>query len=108
MDVEKCSRCKKPFSFDTEKVDAGPVEGAPRILVYLPYCPHCGTRNMVDHDMTQEEFYAYYSLDASTDPGMKKCPDCAEWVRGDARVCRFCGYRFEPTPPQRQPRKRAR
>lgn len=30
----------------------------------------------------------------------KHCPDCAEAVRRDARVCRFCGYRFsEPEPP---------
>jgi hypothetical protein len=26
---------------------------------------------------------------------LKKCPDCAEMVRAEARVCRFCGYRFE-------------
>jgi hypothetical protein len=24
----------------------------------------------------------------------KDCPDCAEAVRRDARVCRFCGWRF--------------
>ena len=27
--------------------------------------------------------------------GFKKCPDCAEMVRAEARVCRFCGYRFD-------------
>ena len=35
---------------------------------------------------------------------MKTCPDCAEEVKEAARVCRFCGYRFDepmgaPTPP---------
>jgi hypothetical protein len=28
-------------------------------------------------------------------PALKTCPDCAESVRPAARVCRFCGYRFE-------------
>jgi len=26
---------------------------------------------------------------------LKRCPDCAEMVRAQARVCRFCGYRFD-------------
>ena len=26
---------------------------------------------------------------------MKQCPDCAESVKRAARVCRYCGYRFD-------------
>ena len=29
----------------------------------------------------------------------KKCPDCAETILLDARVCKHCGYRFEPAVP---------
>ncbi len=26
---------------------------------------------------------------------LKKCPNCAELVKSDARVCRYCGHSFE-------------
>jgi hypothetical protein len=29
------------------------------------------------------------------DPGHKRCPDCRELIRTDAKVCRHCGYRFD-------------
>jgi hypothetical protein len=28
----------------------------------------------------------------------KKCPDCAETILKDAKVCKHCGYRFAPNP----------
>lgn len=35
--------------------------------------------------------------------GTKTCPQCAERVQGAAVVCRFCGHRFDGTPPVLQP-----
>jgi hypothetical protein len=29
---------------------------------------------------------------------MKKCPECAELVKKDARICKFCGYESYPKP----------
>ena len=29
---------------------------------------------------------------------LQECPDCLEYVKARARVCRYCGYRFAPPP----------
>lgn len=31
-------------------------------------------------------------------PEMKKCPQCAELVKRETRICPFCGYEFYPKP----------
>lgn len=30
----------------------------------------------------------------------RKCPDCAEWVKAEARRCRFCGAALSPVEPR--------
>jgi hypothetical protein len=35
---------------------------------------------------------------ATDEGGTKACPECAERVQGAARVCRFCGHRFDGAP----------
>lgn len=35
-------------------------------------------------------------LEANDIPATKLCPECAEPVRVAAKVCRHCGYRFNP------------
>lgn len=37
----------------------------------------------------------------------KKCPDCAETVLSDAKVCKYCGHHFAPSAPD-TPQKRPR
>jgi len=39
-----------------------------------------------------------YGLRVPPPPAQKRCPDCAEIILVDARVCKHCGYRFTPAP----------
>jgi len=44
--------------------------------------------------------------DALADSGdMKKCPKCAELVKPEAKVCRFCNYEFKNVPGQPEERQ---
>lgn len=42
--------------------------------------------------------FVFQSLNRRSQERYKKCPRCAETVRKDATVCRFCDYHFEAPP----------
>jgi hypothetical protein len=39
-------------------------------------------------------------ITAAASPSERKCPWCAEVIKADARICRFCGRELPPLPPE--------
>ncbi|WP_263834425.1 zinc ribbon domain-containing protein [Salinibacter sp.] len=42
------------------------------------------------------------SREFNPDEHEKKCPDCAEYIKLEARVCRYCGHEFSEEEAERQ------
>jgi Uncharacterised protein family UPF0547 len=57
------------------------------------YCSHC----LVDAEAGVRRSASPFARLLGLGPSrpVKTCPDCAETIQAAAKVCRFCGYRFE-------------
>jgi hypothetical protein len=53
-------------------------------------------RQSVQRRVEDDPLIAAWDAPGSAEPATKKCPDCAETILADAKVCKHCGYRFAP------------
>ena len=53
-------------------------------MIFIVALPHALLMKKDDKSLEQEQLQS----------GMKKCPHCAELVRAEAAVCRFCTREF--------------
>src|SRR5581483_10550208 len=61
-------------------------------LPLLEFCQHCGSKLSDDFINCPQCLKNPRKLEGPP----RKCPMCAEWVRSDAKKCRYCGEQLAP------------
>jgi hypothetical protein len=67
----------------------GSVQGEAEQLA--SYCAAC----ILEPRDAAPSSWSWKGMFSRRTPGRRKCPDCAEEIAIEARVCRFCGYRLD-------------
>ena len=84
--VSACDRCGRETVHLVERLRTWFT------LFFVPVCPLSGQHDVRRCNLCGQEQSGGFSSSAAR----MKCPQCAEPIQAEARVCRFCGHQLTP------------